>query len=163
MLGDDDDDLVPVKDDFVNAGMSSVGVDPEHVFNQQVSSLQTTTLIMKLFYSKYQYSKEGSRRKVVQRRARGPLPSPPRGERRAEEACVQTGGQDKKAGTAHCFHRICESFKLPLNQGILIQLFEPNLNLNIKRHCIANMGKMESVCARRRSSSGCCRTRSGWR
>ena len=48
MLGnDDDDDLVPVKDDFVNAGMSSsaaMGVDPEHVFNQQVSSLQTITL-----------------------------------------------------------------------------------------------------------------------
>ena len=43
MLGnDDDDDLVPVKDDFVNAGMSSsaaMGVDPEHVFNQQVSIL----------------------------------------------------------------------------------------------------------------------------
>ena len=42
MLGndDDDDDLVPVKDDFVNAGMSTSAaavVDPEHVFNQQVS------------------------------------------------------------------------------------------------------------------------------
>ena len=34
MLGnDDDDDLVPVKDDYVSA---AAGVDPEHVFNQQV-------------------------------------------------------------------------------------------------------------------------------
>ena len=49
MLGnDDDDDLVPVKDDFVNAGMSSsaaMGVDPEHVFNQQVSILRTITML----------------------------------------------------------------------------------------------------------------------
>ena len=48
MLGnDDDDDLVPVKDDFVNAGMSSsaaMGVDPEHVFNQQVSIIKIITL-----------------------------------------------------------------------------------------------------------------------
>ena len=48
MLGNDDDDLVPVKDDFVNAGMSSsaaMGVDPEHVFNQQVSILRTITML----------------------------------------------------------------------------------------------------------------------
>ena len=54
----------------------------------------------------YQYSTEGGRRKVVERRDRGPLPSPPRGERRAEEACVQTGGQDQEAGMAHFVHRV---------------------------------------------------------
>ena len=37
MLGnDDDDDLVPVKDEYVSA---AAGVDPEHVFNQQVTIL----------------------------------------------------------------------------------------------------------------------------
>ena len=108
MLGnDDDDDLVPVKDDFVNAGMSTMGVDPEHVFNQQVSSILTKFMSITRFMSR-KCSVEGGRRKVVERRARGPLPPPPRGERRAQEACVQTGGQDQEAGTAHFVHRFRE-------------------------------------------------------